>query len=107
MELAQRAAAGNVVEARHTTGALLDLALQLLAARGYLACLTVSVQNVESVAGGRRTVQTEHQCRCRRACLRDALVALVEHGAILPCLVPATMMSPTRSVPLLTSTVAT
>ena len=80
MELAQGAAAADVLEADTVLGAAALLALQLLALVGNLACLLVGVHHVELVTGRGSAIQTQDQCRGRRTALGDADVALVEHG---------------------------
>ena len=56
------------------------LALQLQTLVGDVACLLLCLEHVERVAGCRRAVQAEDDCRFSRTCRLYALVALVEHS---------------------------
>ena len=56
------------------------LSLQLLTLVGDFSCLALVVHYVDVVTCLRRSVESEHQCWLRWACLLDSLVSLVEHG---------------------------
>ena len=79
MELAECDAVGNIVERELLLRAQTLFALQLQSFVGDVASFLLGVEHVESVAGGRGTVQTENDARFGGLGLSDALVALVEH----------------------------
>jgi hypothetical protein len=83
------------------------LAVGRLALLGDLPRGAVVGGHQEGVAGAGYRGEPEHHDRPRRACALHVLAVLVEHGPHPAVCVPATIESPTCSVPDCTSTVAT
>ncbi len=80
LEGAESLTACDIIECESLGCAHAEFALQLLAFVGYFTGLLFGVKHVECIACGGGAVKAENQGRFGRACLFDALVALVEHG---------------------------
>jgi hypothetical protein len=108
LDLALFESTGEVLERDALAGlGQLGVALGGLALLGDLAGHAVLLGDDEDVAGARDRVQTLHLDGTRRVGLVDRVAVLVDHGADAAVGRPATIASPTRSVPDWMSTVAT
>ena len=91
MEVAQSQAAAHFVEGQHLLRAQTLFALQLFALVGDFTSFLLCLDDVESITGGRRTVQAQNEGRFGRAGLLHALVTLVEHGLHLAIMCTGTV----------------